>query len=118
MLLAGALLCAAGGLALAATFWLAAPTPLGIFLPGFAVTLSQGLSLPSAQAGAIAVDRDLAGTASGIGVFMQMFFGAAASQLTGLFADGTANPMIFVVLPLAAAALAASLALKALPAGR
>ena len=118
MLLAGALLCVAGGVALAATFWLATPTPLGIFVPGFAVTLSQGLSLPSAQSGAISVDRDLAGTASGIGVFMQMFFGAAAAQTTGLFADGTANPMILVVLPLAAAALAVSLALKGLPAGR
>ena len=112
MLMAGSLLCLAGAVALAAACWLDGPTPLGIFIPGFVMTFSQGLALPSAQSGAIAVDKDLAGTASGIGVFMQMFFGAAASQLTGLFADGTANPMIFVVLPLAAAALAASLALR------
>ena len=112
MLIAGSLLCLAGAVALAAACWLDGPTPLGIFIPGFVMTFSQGLALPSAQSGAIAVDKDLAGTASGIGVFMQMFFGAAASQLTGLFADGTANPMIFVVLPLAAAALAASLALR------
>ena len=114
MVMAGSALCVAGALALAAALWLAAPTPLGIFVPGFVVTLSQGLSLPSAQAGAIGIDKDLAGTASGVGVFMQMFFGAAASQLTGLFADGTANPTILVVLPLAAAALAASLALRRL----
>ena len=118
MLMAGSLLCLAGAVALAATCWLDGPTPLGIFVPGFVMTLSQGLALPSAQSGAIAVDKDLAGTASGIGVFMQMFFGAAASQLTGLFADGTANPMIFVVLPLAAAALAASLALRHPSVGR
>ena len=116
MLLAGSALCVAGGAALAAAFWLGTPTPLGIFIPGFVVTLSQGLSLPSAQAGAIGIDRDLAGTASGVGVFMQMFFGAAASQLTGLFADGTANPTILTVLPLALAALAASLALRRLSA--
>ena len=112
MLLAGSALNVAGAVALAAALWLATPTPLSIFIPGFVITLSQGLGLPSAQAGAIAVDKDLAGTASGIGVFMQMFFGAAASQATGLFADGTVNPMILVVLPLSLAALAASLALR------
>jgi len=112
MVMAGSVLNLAGAVALAAALWLAPPTPLGIFVPGFVITLSQGLALPSAQSGAIAVDKDLAGTASGIGVFMQMFFGAAASQATGLFADGTANPMILVVLPLAVAALAVSLALR------
>ena len=112
MLLAGSALNLAGAGALAAALWLATPTPLGIFIPGFIITLSQGLALPSAQAGAIAVDKDLAGTSSGIGVFMQMFFGAAASQATGLFADGTPDPMILVVLPLSVAALVASLALR------
>ncbi len=112
MVLAGSVLNMAGAVALAAALWLATPTPLGIFVPGFVITLSQGLALPSAQSGAIAVDKDLAGTASGIGVFMQMFFAAAASQATGLFADGTVDPMILVVLPLSVAALAASLALR------
>ena len=112
MLLAGSSLNLAGAVALAAALWLATPTPLAIFVPGFVITLSQGLGLPSAQAGAIAVDKDLAGTASGIGVFMQMFFGAAASQATGIFADGTPDPMILVVLLLSVAALAASLALR------
>ena len=111
MVMAGSVLNLGGAVALAAALWLTPPTPLGIFVPGFIVTLSQGLALPSAQSGAIAVDKNLAGTASGVGVFMQMFFGAAASQLTGLFADGTANPMILVVLPLALGALAVSFAL-------
>ena len=116
MLMAGSVLNLGGAAALAAALWLATPTPLGIFVPGFVVTLSQGLALPSAQSGAIAVDKNLAGTASGIGVFMQMFFGAAASQLTGLLADGTPTPTILVVLPLAAAALAVSFALGRLSA--
>ena len=116
MVMAGSILNLAGAAALAAALWLAAPTPLGIFIPGFVVTLSQGLALPSAQSGAIAVDKNLAGTASGVGVFMQMFFGAAASQATGLFADGTATPMILVVLPLAVAAMAVSFALGRLSA--
>ena len=114
MLMAGSVLNLGGAAALAAALWLATPTPLGIFIPGFIVTLSQGLALPSAQSGAIGVDKNLAGTASGVGVFMQMFFGAAASQATGLFADGTANPTVFVVLPLAVAALAVSFALRRL----
>ena len=117
MVLAGSVLNLGGALALAAALWLATPTPLGIFLPGFVVTLSQGLALPSAQSGAIAVDKDLAGTASGIGVFMQMFFGGAASQATGLLADGTPTPMILVVLPLSLAAVAVSLALGRLKRG-
>ncbi len=116
MLMAGSVLNLGGAAALAAALWLATPTPLGIFVPGFVVTLSQGLALPSAQSGAIAVDKNLAGTASGIGVFMQMFFGAAASQLTGLLADGTPTPTILVVLPLAVAAMAASLGLGRLSA--
>ncbi len=111
ILLAGSAICVAAAVALAAALLLRPPSPLGIFIPGFFITLSQGLALPSAQSGAIAVDKDLAGTASGVGVFMQMFFGAAASQTTGLFADGTAVPMICVVLPLSAAALAAGLVL-------
>lgn len=73
-------------------------TPLTLFVPGFFLTLGQGLSLPNAQAGAINIDKTMAGTAAGIGLFLQFFTGAASSELTGLIADGTARPMIAVVL--------------------
>ena len=63
--------------------------PLVLFAPGFFVTLAQGLSLPYAQSGAMATNVQLAGTAAGIGVFVQNFCGAAFAQLYGLFADGT-----------------------------
>jgi MFS transporter, DHA1 family, multidrug resistance protein len=69
-------------------------TPLAIFLPGFMVTLSQGIALPYGQAGAMAAVPRLAGTAAGIGVFMQNFCGAAFAQLYGALADGTPTPMI------------------------
>jgi DHA1 family bicyclomycin/chloramphenicol resistance-like MFS transporter len=49
--------------------------------------------LPYAQSGAMATNPKLAGTAAGIGVFMQNFLGAAFAQLYGLFADGTAVPL-------------------------
>jgi DHA1 family bicyclomycin/chloramphenicol resistance-like MFS transporter len=69
-------------------------TPLAFFVPGFFITLAQGISLPFCQAGAMATNPQLAGTAAGIGVFMQYFGGAAFTQLYGLIADGTPGPLI------------------------
>jgi DHA1 family bicyclomycin/chloramphenicol resistance-like MFS transporter len=37
-----------------------------------------------------------AGTAAGIGVFMQNFCAAVFSQLYGVFADGTPRPMVMI----------------------
>lgn len=98
------------GLGLA--MWLNGPSPLALFIPGFFITLAQGLALPNAQSGAIAVDKDLAGTAAGIGYFMQMFLGALGSQLTGWLADGTEEPTVAIMLCMSLAALTASLLLR------
>jgi MFS transporter, DHA1 family, multidrug resistance protein len=68
-------------------------TPLTLFLPGFFISMAQGISLPYAQAGAMAINTKLAGTAAGIGVFMQNFTGAAFAQLYGLLANGTVLPL-------------------------
>jgi MFS transporter, DHA1 family, multidrug resistance protein len=68
-------------------------TPLTLFVPGFFISFAQGISLPYAQAGAMATNPKLAGTAAGIGVFMQNFAGAAFAQLYGLLADGTVRPL-------------------------
>jgi DHA1 family bicyclomycin/chloramphenicol resistance-like MFS transporter len=38
----------------------------------------------------------IAGTAAGIGVFVQNFVGAACAQIYGLLADGTVWPMALV----------------------
>lgn len=84
-------------------------SPWTIFLPGFFLTFAQGIALPNAQAGAIRVRPDLSGTAAGIGVFVQMMGGAAFSQLVGLFADGTAFPMVIVMSVAAACCLAAGI---------
>ncbi len=69
-------------------------TPLVLFLPASFMTMAQGISLPYAQAGAMATIPRLAGTASGIGVFVQNFFGAGFAQLYGLLADGTPFPLV------------------------
>jgi DHA1 family bicyclomycin/chloramphenicol resistance-like MFS transporter len=68
--------------------------PIVLFLPGTFMTMAQGLSLPYAQAGAMATIPKLAGTAAGIGVFAQNFFGAAFAQAYGMLADGSALPMV------------------------
>jgi DHA1 family bicyclomycin/chloramphenicol resistance-like MFS transporter len=68
--------------------------PLTLFAPGFFITMAQGISLPSSQAGAIATNPRLAGTAAGIGVFVQNFCGAGFAQLYGLLANGTPMPML------------------------
>jgi len=67
-----------------------------LYIPGFFVSLAQGLSMPYAQAGAMAVDTELAGSASGAVVFSQLFWPAALQELTGLLADGTWVPMASV----------------------
>jgi DHA1 family bicyclomycin/chloramphenicol resistance-like MFS transporter len=70
--------------------------PSSLFVPGFFITMAQGISMPYAQVGAMAEVPRFAGTAAGIGVFMQNFWAAVFSQLYGLFADGTPRPMIMI----------------------
>jgi DHA1 family bicyclomycin/chloramphenicol resistance-like MFS transporter len=94
MVLTGSLLCLAAVAVQAALLLSLPPTPLMFFLPGALVTMSQGIALPYAQAGAMATIPRLAGTAAGIGVFVQQVLGAAFAQLYGLIADGTPRPMI------------------------
>jgi MFS transporter, DHA1 family, multidrug resistance protein len=67
-----------------------------LYIPGILVSLAQGLAMPYAQAGAMAVDTELAGSASGAVVFSQFFWPAALQQLTGMLADGTWVPMAAV----------------------
>ena len=72
-------------------------TTLGLFVPFAILALGQGLVMPHSQAGAIAQEPALTGTASGIVVFLQLLFTAMFSQLVSVLSDGTAIPMMFVV---------------------
>ena len=86
-----------------------------LYIPGMFVSLAQGLSMPYAQAGAMAVDPQLAGSASGAVVFSQLFWPAALQQLTGVLADGSWLPMASVHFgAVTGALLAAWMALRAL----
>jgi len=69
------------------------------------------MSQPNSNSGAISTAPELAGTASGIVVFLQFFLGAVTSQLVGFLADGTPTPMLIVV----GAATCLSLAIGTIP---
>lgn len=69
-------------------------TPLALFGPMIAIAFSNGLSIANAQAGAVSVEPDLAGTASGIAGFTQMFTAAMVSQAVGMLQNGTPYPMV------------------------
>jgi len=73
-------------------------TPLAFFLPGFFITIAQGIAMPYGQVGAMAEVPRFAGTAAGIGVFMQNLCAAVFSQLYGFFADGSPRPMIMIAM--------------------
>ncbi len=96
MVLAGSVLAlvAVSGQALALSSGFVAP--LAFFLPGFFLTMAQGVAMPYGQAAAMAEIPRYAGTAAGIGVFMQHFFGALFAQAYGFMADGTPRPMIAI----------------------
>jgi DHA1 family bicyclomycin/chloramphenicol resistance-like MFS transporter len=72
-------------------------TPLGLFIPFSVLALGQGLSIPQAQASAIALEPALTGTASGIVVFLQLLFAAVFPQLVATLWGGTLWPMAIVV---------------------
>ena len=72
--------------------------PLLLFIPGFLCTFTHGLLMPNAQVGAIRVKPHLSGTAAGIGMFSQLFFGAAFAQLYVMLSDGTPIMMIYITM--------------------
>ena len=97
MVFAGSSILILTALALAVLMVFGFVSPLTIFIPGFLITFAQGLALPNAQAGALNIHRDLAGTASGIGTFMQFFWAAIFTQLYSCLDDGTPIPMVITV---------------------
>lgn len=71
--------------------------PLCLFIPSCLMSLGQGLSMPHAQAAAIATEPHLAGTASGIVVFLKFFIAAVATQFVVLSPEALAALLMIVV---------------------
>jgi DHA1 family bicyclomycin/chloramphenicol resistance-like MFS transporter len=105
---AGAWLALSGPLLLAAIVALDALTPLWLFLPMFLGSIGSGIVMPNAQAAAINVFPQRAGSASGITGFLQMAFAATASQLVGIFTGDSPWPMLVAMLAGGVAALLAA----------
>lgn len=96
MVMAGSLLAMATTAAQCLALAFGHVSMVALFVPGFFITFAQGIALPFGQAGAMAIVPRLAGTASGIGVFLQSFLGAISAQAYGLLADKTVWPLIWV----------------------
>jgi DHA1 family bicyclomycin/chloramphenicol resistance-like MFS transporter len=96
MTILGGVVGVVNGTLLAGWLYFGGVSMAALYIPGFFVSLAQGLSMPYAQAGAMAVDTELAGSASGAVVFSQLFWPAALQELTGLLADGSWVPMAAV----------------------
>jgi DHA1 family bicyclomycin/chloramphenicol resistance-like MFS transporter len=108
MTILGGVIGVVNGALLVAWFSFGGISMAALYIPGTFVSLAQGLSMPYAQAGAMAVDPELSGSASGAVVFSQFFWPAALQQLTGLLADGSWVPMAAVHCAAVTAALLAA----------
>jgi DHA1 family bicyclomycin/chloramphenicol resistance-like MFS transporter len=88
------------------------PHILVFFLPMAVVAIGNGMTQPSAIAGALSARPQLAGTASSLVGAMQMVFGAAMSFLVGLVEFGAG---IGTALTMAGTGIGAMLALRGTP---
>lgn len=68
--------------------------PWGIFGPMMLTAFSQGLAVPNAQAAVVGVYPNIAGTASGLGGFVQMTIASSMAQIVGSIQSGSALPMV------------------------
>jgi len=67
--------------------------PLALFGPASIAAIGNGLSIANSMAGAVSVDPNRSGTASGLCGFSQMFLGAILTQVVGILQDGTPYAM-------------------------
>jgi DHA1 family bicyclomycin/chloramphenicol resistance-like MFS transporter len=84
--------------------------PASLFVPMLIVGFGNGMSLPSANAGAVSVRADLAGSAAGLTGCLQVGGGAALSFLAAYFLGPNTGPfpMLAIMLASAVTSLAAS----------
>ncbi len=93
---------------------------LAIVLPMVVIMVSVGMVIPACQLSVLQPYGAIAGTASGLFFFIQMFLTAVSSWATGLLSDGTSQPLV-IMTSVASALLVASwraLQQKAAPVGQ
>lgn len=72
-------------------------SPWAIFAPGIVMGFSHGLAMPNAQAGGVSVNPQLAGSASGLMMFLQMSIGAGFGQLAGMLPHNSPLPVALLI---------------------
>lgn len=88
----------AGSVVMGVVIWLDALSPLTLFGAMAIFTFGNGLAVPNGMAGAVSVDPNRAGAASGLVGFMQMAVGGIGSYLGGgLVTDGAA-PLAWIAI--------------------
>ncbi|OYU08629.1 MAG: Bcr/CflA family drug resistance efflux transporter [Pseudomonas sp. PGPPP1] len=96
-LIAGAIaLNVLGSLTLAAATAALPSQWLAIVLPMVVIMVSVGMVIPACQLAVLQPYGAIAGTASGLFFFTQMFLTALSSWATGLLSDGTSTPLIIM----------------------
>jgi DHA1 family bicyclomycin/chloramphenicol resistance-like MFS transporter len=107
MVLAGAAICALGGLAMAGLVLAGVETVWSVLGPMMLFTVGVGLVMPNSMAGAIGPFPTMAGAASALLGFIQMTLAAAVGIAVGAAFDGTARPMAVTVALMGCGALVA-----------
>jgi DHA1 family bicyclomycin/chloramphenicol resistance-like MFS transporter len=105
-ILAGTVLGAAAGLALATLAWSGILTVAAVIGPMFVFAVGLGLTLPNGMAGAIGPFPRMAGLAAAVASFFQMTGSALYAVAVGHLYDGTARPMTTAIALAGVAALA------------
>lgn len=72
-------------------------SPWAIFAPGLLMGFSHGLAMPNAQAGGVSVNPQLAGSASGLMMFLQMGIGAGFGQIAGMVPHSSPLPVVILI---------------------
>ena len=114
MMIAGRLVACAGLAAGLALLALGAVSVATVFGPAVFMGLGNGLTFPSANAGALSVRPALAGSAAGLSGALTVAGGALLSAIAGalLSADNAAPVMLALMLLASLASLAAALAVR------
>lgn len=84
------------GVPAALYFWQV--SPLAIFGPALGMGLFHGLAMPNAQAGAVSIKPSIAGSASGLMMFIQILIGSAFAQIAGIIPHTSPWPLTAMIL--------------------
>ncbi|MFG6176244.1 multidrug effflux MFS transporter [Halomonas sp. THAF12] len=91
------LLCALGGVVMAALALLGVHTTWAIILPHIVYMIGFGIVMPQSMAGALAPNPQCAGSASSLFGFLQMTIAALGGAMVGQFHDGTSHTMALAI---------------------